>query len=64
MAVELAVREIRRLGLHGLSKSEFDRYVTAMMRGMYVYISWRSRNEEGPWTASFCWYGINVCIYV
>lgn len=32
----LAVREIRRLGLFGLSPSELNRYITAMLRGTYV----------------------------
>ena len=35
-AVALAVREIRRLGLFGLSPSELNRYITAMLRGTYV----------------------------
>lgn len=34
-AVALAVREIRRLGLFGLSASELNRYITAMLRGMF-----------------------------
>lgn len=41
-AVALAVREIRRLGLFGLSASELSRYVTAMLRG-----AWAGRRMGG-----------------
>ena len=39
-AVALAVREIRRLGLFGLSASELNRYITAMLRGMFGSFWW------------------------
>jgi hypothetical protein len=39
-AVRLAVREIRRLGLYGLSDSELSRYITAMMRGKSGGLLW------------------------